>query len=110
MDATIDFNKRIQYANPLHRSLSVFFIVATTTTLLTYTRPSVDSNIFRRLYANKHILNFDKAIAMQFSQNKALCLVLNTWYSLGKNCFTSIFSILFPEGPVLFDSPRTIQG
>ena len=40
--------------------------------------PSVDSNIFRRLQANIHILNFNKAIAMRFSQNKAWYPILNT--------------------------------
>ena len=63
---------------------------------------SVDSHILQRLYANKHILNLNKAIAMRFSQNKAVYPVLNTWYSLDKNYITSIFSILFPEGHVLF--------
>ena len=32
---------------------------------------SVDSLILQRLYANKHILNLNQAIAMRFSQNKA---------------------------------------
>ena len=67
---------------------------------------SVDSHIFRRLYADKHILNLNKAISMQFSQNKAWYPVLITWNSLGKNHITSIFNILFQKGPVLFDSPR----
>ena len=31
---------------------------------------SVDSHILQRLYANKHILNLNKAIAMRFLQNK----------------------------------------
>ena len=31
---------------------------------------SVDSHILQRIYANKHILNLNKAIAMRFSQNK----------------------------------------
>ena len=39
---------------------------------------SVDSHIFRRLYANEHILSLNKAISMQFSQNKAWYPVLNT--------------------------------
>ena len=54
-----------------------------------------------------HILNLNKAIAMKFSQNKAWYPILNTWFSLGKNYTTYIFNILFPEGPDLFDSPRT---
>ena len=66
---------------------------------------SVDSQMFRRLYADKHILSLNKAIAMRFSQNKAWYTLLNTWYSLVKNYIASIFNILFPEGPVLFDSP-----
>ena len=55
----------------LYRSLMCLFIVFATTT-------SVDSHIFQRLYANKHILSLNKAIPMRFSQNKAWYPVLNT--------------------------------
>ena len=47
---------------------------------------------------------------MRFSQNRAWYPGLDTWYSLGKNHITSIFDILFPEGPVLFDPPRRNVG
>ena len=43
---------------------------------------------------------------MQFLQNKARYPILSTLNSLDKKYITSIFKILFPEGPVLFDSPR----
>ena len=42
-----------------------FYILWHTTTYL-----SVDSLILQRLYANKHILNLNQAIAMRFLQNK----------------------------------------
>ena len=70
---------------------------------------SVDCQIFRRLYTYKHILSLNKAIAMRFSQNKTWYPVLNTWFSLGKNYIASIFDILFPEEPVLSDSPRILH-
>ena len=64
MGASLDLNKRIQCANPLFRPLK--YILWHTTAYL-----SVDSLILQRLYANKHILNLNQAIAMRFSQNKA---------------------------------------
>ena len=72
--------------------------------------PSVDSNIFQRRYANKHILSWNKAIAMRFSQNKAWYLVLDTWNSLRKIYIASIFNISFSKGPVLFDTMPNLMG
>ena len=68
----------------------------------------MDSNMFRRLHASKHIWSFNKAIAMWISLNKAWYPDLNTKYSLGKNYIVSIFNTLFPEEPILFDSPQNL--
>ena len=72
MDAAIFLNKRIQCANTLYRSLKCLFIVfiATTTTLLSYTRPWT-ATFFNVFMLISIILNLNKAMAMRFSQNKA---------------------------------------
>ena len=91
-----------QCANNLYRSLKCLFIVFATTATLSYTCPwtATITDVFM------HILTLNKAITMWFSHNKAWYPVLNVWYSLGKHYITSIFNILFPEGPVLFDLPH----
>ena len=70
MDASIDLNKEYNvqilyidhwcvflYSLPHYNFIKLYL--------------SVDSLILQRLYANKHILNLNQAIAMRFSQNKA---------------------------------------
>ena len=67
---------------------------------------SVDSQMFRRLYADKHILSLNKAIAMRFSQNKAWYTLLYTWYSLVKNYISHLFLIFyFQRGPFFLKYP-----
>ena len=66
------FNKRIQCADPRmdHQSTSFIFF-ATNLTSSCNTCPWT-AGFFHGFYIDQHILNLNKAFAMQFSQNKEL--------------------------------------
>ena len=93
-------------ANLLYRSQKCLFIFfATTTTLLSYTRPWTATffDVFRLICISWIWI---KQSLWSFHRKKAWYPILNTLHSLWKKYITFIVNILFLERPVLFDSPR----
>ena len=93
-------------ANPLYRSqMCLFIFFATTTTLLSYTHPWTATffDVFRLICISWIWI---KQSLWGFHRKKGLIPDLKYLALIMEKYITFIVDILFPEGPVLFDSPR----